>query len=281
MNRHPTTYTCVGSGTCVPRPERGPACHLVEHRGLRIALDLGAGSLRALSRLGCPPRELAAVGLTHRHQDHVADLLPLLFALRHDPDEPRVEPLVLFGYGGLGEDLRRLAAVFGGWVLAPGFPLEVGELPAGAELALGGGALRVSSHVVRHSAEAVGFRLELREGPVLAYSGDSGPTPALAELASGADLFVCECAFPDGHGVEVHLTPSELLPLAAESRTRHVVATHFYPIWDRLGVEPTWEAARRRWDADAPPVTPAVDGLRVDLGRIGSPPAPDREEARC
>ena len=28
---------------------------------------------------------------------------------------------------------------------------------------------------------------------VVAYSGDSGPTPLLAEVARGADLFVCEC----------------------------------------------------------------------------------------
>ena len=38
-------------------------------------------------------------------------------------------------------------------------------------------------------------------GQVLAYTGDSGPSPLLAELARGADLFVCEaptCVVVDG-----------------------------------------------------------------------------------
>jgi len=31
---------------------------------------------------------------------------------------------------------------------------------------------------------------------------------AVAELARGADLFCCECSFPDAEGVPNHLTPS-------------------------------------------------------------------------
>ena len=56
---------------------------------------------------------------------------------------------------------------------------------------------------------AFGFRVE-HGTAVLAYSGDTGPTPALVELARDADLFLCEATLlePEGdpHG---HLTPDE------------------------------------------------------------------------
>lgn len=265
-------YLCVGSGTCVPSVSRGPACHLVEAEGLRILLDLGSGSLRSLTRMGESWARLTAVGVTHRHQDHVGDLLPLLFALRNAPGPERDERLDLFGYAGLSEDLKRLAQVYGRWVLEPGFELAVTDLEPGAELVLGPpqGAVRVRAHRVRHSPEAVGFAIQVGDraagGPCrFAYSGDSGPSPALVELAAGADLFVSECAFPDGQGVENHLTPSDLLPICAEAGARRTVATHFYPIWDDVGVERLLAEAIARFGRDVP-IQAAHDGLRIEVG---------------
>ena len=265
-------YTCVGSGTCAPNPARGQACHLLEARGLRILLDLGSGSLRALARLGEGLASIAAVGITHRHMDHVSDLLPLLFSLRHAPGLQRTAPLTLFGYPGLAADLDRLADVFGRWVLEPGFEVEVRDLEPGEGLLLEavGVRARVRAHEVRHSPEAVGFRVEVDgeavAGPIaFAYSGDTGATPALVDLAAGADLFVCECAFPDGQGVEGHLTPSELLPICAATRARRTVTTHFYPAWDEGGIDRLWREALARFGRELP-LTPAHDGLRIEVG---------------
>ncbi len=267
-------YTCVGSGTCVPSPARGPACHLVQAGELRLLLDLGSGSLRSLAGLGERVQDLVAVGVTHRHMDHVADLLPLLFALRYAPGERRVRALSVFGYPGLASDLRRLAETYGAWVLDPGFELRVRELPPGERLALesDGDRVEVESHAVSHTPEAVAFRLEVAAGgsggpvsrAVIAYSGDSGPTASLASLAQGADLFVCECAFPEGEGVPIHLTPSELLAVCAVARPRRVVATHFYPVWDERGVDRLWAEALAASDL-AIDLVPARDGLTIEL----------------
>ena len=41
-----------------------------------------------------------------------------------------------------------------------------------------------------HSPEALAWRVDLAGGGVLAYTGDTGPNPAVARLARGADLFV-------------------------------------------------------------------------------------------
>lgn len=267
-------YRCVGSGTCVPSPARGPACHLIQAGDLSVLLDLGSGSLRSLARLGEPIAGLSAVGVTHRHMDHVADLLPLLFALRYAPGSRRAAPLDLFGYPGLRSDLERLAQTFGGWVLDPGFELRVHDLPPGTSIALetGRAGIGVTAHPVNHSPEAVAFRLEVvsrvpgveEARAVIAYSGDSGPSESLVDLARGADLFVCECAFPEGEGVPVHLTPSALLAVCGAARPRRVVATHFYPVWDERGTERLWAEALSASGSDVQ-LVPARDGLVIEV----------------
>jgi ribonuclease BN (tRNA processing enzyme) len=238
-----------------------------------MLLDLGSGSLRSLARLGEPFETLSAVGLTHRHMDHVADLLPLLFALRNTPGLARRERLVVFGYPGLRADLERLAQVFGRWVLEPGFDVEIRELFPGEVLELEGieAKARVSAHPVRHSPEAVGFRIEILTGAAggsparsFAYSGDSGATDTLVDLAAGVDLFVCECSFPDDQAVEGHLTPSQLLPICASAGARRTVATHFYPVWDERGVERLWSESLARFGGEVPLIA-AHDGLDLEI----------------
>jgi ribonuclease BN (tRNA processing enzyme) len=62
---------------------------------------------------------------------------------------------------------------------------------------------------------------------VLAYSGDTGPTPALVELARDADIFLCEATLnkPEGepHG---HLTAEEAREIAAAAGARRLLLTH-------------------------------------------------------
>src|SRR5918912_1232746 len=45
--------------------------------------------------------------------------------------------------------------------------------------------------VLHYDLDAYGFRVSMN-GLTLAYSGDSGPSDELVELARGADLFLCE-----------------------------------------------------------------------------------------
>jgi ribonuclease BN (tRNA processing enzyme) len=99
---------------------------------------------------------------------------------------------------------------------------------------------------------------------VIAYSGDSGPDESLVGLARDADLFVCECAFPDGEGVPIHLTPSELLAVCAAARPRRVVTTHFYPVWDQRGVGRVWAQALAGSGVDVD-LVPGHDGLAIEI----------------
>jgi ribonuclease BN (tRNA processing enzyme) len=85
----------------------------------------------------------------------------------------------------------------------------------------------VTALALSHYGEpAYGLRVEHGDR-VLAYSGDSGPTPTLAELARGADVFLCEATLIDPeeapHG---HLSAEEARAAAAEAGVGRLLLTH-------------------------------------------------------
>jgi ribonuclease BN (tRNA processing enzyme) len=88
--------------------------------------------------------------------------------------------------------------------------------------------LRVTAVPVEHyDIEAYGFRVEGER--VLAYSGDTGPCDALAELARDADLFVCEATLEraDLDGPERgHLAADEAAAAAELAGAKRLLLTH-------------------------------------------------------
>jgi ribonuclease BN (tRNA processing enzyme) len=263
----PIEYTLIGSGTVVPDADRGPAAHHFRCGDLRVLCDLGSGTLRRMDELGLAWAELDLVALTHRHQDHVADLLPLLFALRNAPGIERVRPLSLLGYDGFARDLEGLATIYGGWVVEPGFPLEVRETGKGPlDLERGDAWIEVEGIRVVHSPEAVGYRLTLAASGrevVVAYTGDTEECEQAVALASDADLLIAECSVADENRVPGHLTPGGVGRLAAAAAVRRLVATHFYPSALALGPEEIRRRIRVAYARE--PVDLGEDGLRIEL----------------
>jgi ribonuclease BN (tRNA processing enzyme) len=104
------------------------------------------------------------------------------------------------------------------------------------------GNLRLEPDETQHYVRTWGFRISATgadEDPnrILTYSADSGPCDALARLADGADLFLCEAALrslkeddpePQSRG---HLLPSEAGETARASGARKLLLTHI-PIAD-------------------------------------------------
>ncbi|MGH7566645.1 MAG: ribonuclease Z, partial [Gemmatimonadota bacterium] len=205
----PIRYTLVGSGTAVPDAGRGPAAHHFTCGDLQVLCDLGSGTLRRLDALGLRWSELDLVAVTHRHQDHFADLLPLVFAIRHTPGVNRVRPLTLLGYEGFTRDLESLADVFGGWVLDPGFPLEIREgSDTPIEIERDDFWIEIDALPVVHTPEATGYRLTLAASGrevVVAYTGDTEECPEAVDLARDVDLLVAECSVADEDRVRGHL----------------------------------------------------------------------------
>ncbi|MCB9879056.1 MAG: MBL fold metallo-hydrolase [Planctomycetes bacterium] len=218
--------TVLGSGTAVPVPDRFPAGYLVRNGDHRLMVDCGPGTLRRLAQAGVTPDALDAVLLTHYHTDHCADLAALLFALR-SPDLPRSAPLRLYGAPGLKRLVALLTEAWP-WLAPKGYELQLHEMLPGTFAAAG---CEVTAVPIRHTAQSLGYRL--RDGDAaVAFSGDADTCDELVELARGSDVFVCDCASPDGQKLDGHLTPRLAAEHAERAGAARLLLTHFYPVCD-------------------------------------------------
>jgi ribonuclease BN (tRNA processing enzyme) len=219
--------TILGSGTLVPDPTRGSPGYWVESSCETLLVDCGAGSLRALAHLGLAWEAVDGVLLTHFHTDHVADLAPLLFALKHGAEPARSALLSLTGPRGLKDHLKALKEAHGAYVGDPGFPLEANEVKEGGMWTSPGGTFRVLSYPTNHTDRSLAFRVETDQGRV-GFTGDTGHDPGLGRFMNGVDLLVAECSHPDGEGMSTHLTPSELAATASGASPGLLVNVHAY-----------------------------------------------------
>lgn len=254
----------LGSGSAVPRAERGTACYLVDDgAGGALLVDLGPGALQRAAVAGYPLERLTGVLLTHAHPDHCADLVHLLFALRAPGVRAGLPPLPLFGHAALRLLTSRLRNAFRGWLAAPGEGHVFHDVAPGAELALG--ASHARAYDIAHHASSLGWRLRLPNAFELAFSGDAMEGAQLEPLGADADLFVLEGAVPDAAPFGKHLTPTRAARLAEACGARALLLTHLYPDTDR---EDPRAAVRAHFTR---PWGLAADGLRVEL-RAPLPP---------
>jgi ribonuclease Z len=220
--------TVLGSGTLLPDPKHTSPAHWVEHGDLRLLLDCGPGALHALARERVWWKAVSHVALTHFHTDHVGDLAPLLFALRHGVRPPRVEPLTILGPRGLEDHLDALVRAHGKYVREPGFPVRVVELGAGERWVDPEGLCTLDTHATPHTAASLAYRVETASG-VLGYTGDTGPSAELGAFFRGAHALVAECSLADPAEMDAHLSPRSLVELARAAEPGLLVVTHLYP----------------------------------------------------
>lgn len=249
-------------GGCGAWPEAGRACSgfVVEHRGFRVVLDLGYGTLpRLLTLLGSTVADgVDAVIVTHQHADHMLDLHGLFrarwFGRRGAPALPLYAPPgVLDQVMGLEEDDRGAVRRVFRWHRLPAGPYEVGPF-------------LLESWALPHFVLNAGVRLSSPDLTV-AYTGDTGPDPALAVLGRNADLFVVEATdpyqqratTPAPKGRTMHLTARSAGEVAADAHARRLLLTHFWPGNDR---EASRAAARAAFAGE---VLVAEEGLVVRL----------------
>ena len=88
----------------------------------------------------------------------------------------------------------------------------------------------MSRRMSHYDTGAVGYRITAG-GRSLAYSGDTDVCEAVIELGRNANLLILECSVRDEQKVEGHLTPSDCGRIAAATGCRHLVLTHFYPVF--------------------------------------------------
>jgi ribonuclease BN (tRNA processing enzyme) len=210
-------------------PGFNPPAFLVDGR---ILLD--AGTIGAV--LGqAEQEEIDLIIVTHAHLDHVRGIPSL------------ADNLAVAGFrrkvviAGLGEVVGSLRAHLLNNAIWPDFsaiPSEeeavLGFLEMEAEQELRWGAYRITLCPVRHCVPAAGIIIR-HEGSSLVYTGDTGPTDRIWQMAADVDALIVEVSFPD-HMESLartagHLTPGllarELEKLAA--LPRRILITHPKP----------------------------------------------------
>jgi ribonuclease BN (tRNA processing enzyme) len=252
--------TVLGSGTLLPDDRRHSPAHLVETDELLLLLDCGSGTVHGFDRHRVSWRRITHIAVSHFHTDHVGDLAPLIFALKHGVRPPRDAPLVLLGPTGLRAFLRNLAAAHGPFVQEPGFPVEVVELDGdGGRWADPTGRVTLAWHPTPHTEASLAYRVETGEGAV-GYSGDTGPSEGVAAFLSGVALLIAECSLEDPPSMDTHLSPATLARLATRAAPDLLLVTHLYP-----PLRPHRVPEQVRAAGYEGPVVVAQDGTTVEV----------------
>lgn len=242
----------IGAGTILPANGRSPSCHLLRYGKQYAIFDLGPGSISRLALADVDYRDIEMIFISHLHPDHTLDIVTLLHSLNATPGWVRTKPLIIAGCYGLKTFIERLLEIYRDAV-PESYSLEVFELTAGRhEVA----TLTVETCLTGHTSNSLAFRVELPNGTFV-YSGDAVDRTAMAQIARGADIFVCECSFENGTQTDDHLTPEGAAMIAQMAGVGHLVLTHVYPHTD-LALVCTQAA-----EHFAGPVIVATDGTVV------------------
>lgn len=206
-------------------PEPGQACggFLIDWDGFRVVLDLGYATLpRLLAHV--PSADVDAVVITHEHPDHCIDLHGLFRIHRYGrPTAQRIPvycpPGVLGRLDGLEPELD-LQTVF-----------DVNPLPGTYRL----GPFTLSCLELPHFVPNMGIRL-VTPTTAIAYTGDTGPDPRLAELGRNVDLYIVDATDRPGEAEQTNrnlLSAKEAGQWAARAGAARLLLTHFWPGSDR------------------------------------------------
>lgn len=248
--------TVIGCAGSFPNPASAASCYLVEHEGTRIVLDIGPGSLGPLAA-ATDLRALDAVLLSHLHADHCLDLAGMYVARKYHPQGPP-PPLAVHGPRGTG---RRIADAYR---TTPEEPVDglgriyrfVDHSPDPVRI----GPFTITVTRVAHPVQAYAIRVDAG-GTSLVYSGDTGPTRALVELARGADLALFEASFLSAadNPRDLHMTGVQAGEHAAAAGVHRLVLTHLVAWNDSMA---TLAEGRSAFDGE---VALAAPGMVVEL----------------
>lgn len=244
----------LGSGTCVPNIRRGSSGYALELAKSTILLDCGNGTTWKLGMVGVDYLNVDHIFITHFHPDHTADLIPFLFATKYPhPTRSREKPLFIWGPKGFIELYASLKTAYHDWIAPETLTVkEMSEEP-----------VRLEDFVLKasdtfHTENSIAYRIE-SDGKSLVYSGDTGYTEKLIELAKDTDLLLIECSFPDELKFDTHLTPSEVGRIGRASRAKKIILTHLYADCDEIDII---SQVKKYVDAD---VILAEDLMEIDI----------------
>ena len=233
------------------RVDRSEPSTLLIVNGRKYLIDCGIGTARRLVEAGIESNQIKTIFFTHLHADHdmgLADVMANDFFTRQswaaaDPiniyGPPQTKQLVdaafqfilvgirPFAAAGSATDRDRLANPFISHEFARG------------GLVFHDDNIRVTavenSHYVliprqrRSAFKTYSYRIQTPDG-VIVFTGDTGPSGAIAEFAKGADVLIAEASYRDpqelDQSMEARAARSHLRPTAIKSFRDHFLFEH-------------------------------------------------------
>jgi ribonuclease BN (tRNA processing enzyme) len=227
-------------------------------------IDAGDGALRRLAQAGIKFNEIGVIFITHPHSDHMAGLGPLLAAERN---YGRKDPINVYGPPGIETIVAATIQYFTPdaeirW--DDGLRTSMPEMFRGHDVATGlvyqDANIKVTAAENTHfhltpanpaygKYKSYAYRFEMPD-KVVVFTGDTGPSQSVEELAKNADILVSEVFVIDDfleilkkngtwdamsaerqggvvrHLSEDHLAPAEVGKLASRAKVKRVVLTH-------------------------------------------------------
>ncbi|MDT4937885.1 MAG: hypothetical protein QOG80_1556 [Pseudonocardiales bacterium] len=219
--------TVLGCSGSAPGPDSPASGYLLEAEGYRLVLDLGHGAFGMLQRY-VEPADVDSIVVSHLHADHCIDLTAYIVALRYGGIGYRARTpngrIPLIGPAGTRD---RLEAAYDPYARKLGLH-ELFGFSTPSDGALGPFALSYApmNHPVPTTAVRVTYG-----GRSLVYSGDTGVSDELVDLARGADVLLCEASVgPDEDYIpDLHLTGRQAGEHAARAGVDRLIVTHVPP----------------------------------------------------
>jgi len=259
-----TLGTKSGPGPVVGRAQ---SSNVLIVNGTLYIVDAGEGVTRRLTRAGLSIRDIDTIFITHPHSDHTGGLGGLLGT---EYDLQRTKPVTIYGPPGTAVAVKGLVdylTVSSDIRISDGtHSVPVSKVFFGRDIGTGvfyqdanvkvTGVENTHFHFPPGSPaygkyKSYSYRFEASDR-VVVFSGDTGPSEALTELAKSADLLITEVTYPSPqeaktaqirtglwqrwtpeeqasflhHMSQEHITPEEVGKMAARAGVKTVVLTH-------------------------------------------------------
>jgi ribonuclease BN (tRNA processing enzyme) len=255
-----------------PAPDlnRAQSSNVLITNGVAYVIDAGDGVSRRLIRLGMNFRDIGNIFVTHPHSDHTAGLGALMMWVYDRGDPTKV--VGIYGPPGTAASVQGLLQfvtvnaeirISDGTASIPAIK-RFSSKDTDEGLVFQDANVKVTAVENTHfhfppgspgygKYRSYAYRFDTADRSVV-FTGDTGPSDAIAQLAKGADLLISEVTnpvdeykeqaiktglwqqFTSGeqknlvrHHIEEHLLPEDLGKMAARANVKTVVMTHVQP----------------------------------------------------
>lgn len=255
------------AGGPLPQKKRAQSANLLIVRGRLYLIDSGDNVTRRMVQAGADFLKVDKIFITHAHSDHTMGLPTLLVS---EWEYQRRAPIDIFGPPGTESLVRGaiqyltpnaeirwsegkrtpMASIVHGHDAAPGVVFQNEDIKV---LAVENTHFHFTSDSPGYGKyKSYSYRFET-PGRTVVFTGDTGPSDALTELAKGADVLVTEAGVPDElvdlykkngswqkrspeeqkaflyHMTQEHITPEEIGKMAAKAGVKMIVLSHLLP----------------------------------------------------